>query len=188
MNNQEDTTRTTSLRRLQIGVMGSAADLRYQTFYEELAESLGREIAKYNAVLIFGAEKDYDSLSTAASRGARRAGGLTLGITYGKGLDVYETADIIVATGLERGGGREFSLVLSCDGIITINGGSGTLNEMLVAYQAGIPIVAMEETGGWSGQMSGKYFDDRKRIKVNGCKTPSEAVETLVSLIQKRIT
>jgi hypothetical protein len=55
---------------------------------------------------VFGAEKDADSLSTAACRGAKRESGLTVGITYGKTKDIYEKdADVVIPTGLERGGG-----------------------------------------------------------------------------------
>jgi predicted Rossmann-fold nucleotide-binding protein len=79
-----------SKRKLQIGVMGSAADLKYSKILERKAEELGYWVAKKGAVLIFGAEKDYDSLSTAACRGAKKANGLTVGITYEKGLDIYE--------------------------------------------------------------------------------------------------
>lgn len=61
-----------SKRKLQIGVMGSAADLRYSKILEKQAEEVGYWVAKKGAVLIFGAEKDYDSLSTAACRGAKK--------------------------------------------------------------------------------------------------------------------
>ena len=137
-------------RKLQIGVMGSCADLAYERRVEQLAEEVGHFVAINGGILVFGAEKDIDSLSTAACRGAKDAGGLTVGITYGKGLLVYRPylADVIIASGLERGGGREMVLVLSCDAIITIGGGSGTLNEICVAYQANIPIVALSGTGG----------------------------------------
>ena len=117
-----------STRKLQIGVMGSAQDLNYTTELEALAEETGYWIAKAGAILVFGAEKDYDSLSTAACRGAKSEGGLTMGFTYGKGKDIYErNVDVVVVTGMERGGGREFVLASSCDGIIGISGGSGTL-------------------------------------------------------------
>jgi len=176
-----------SKRKLQIGVMGSAADLKYTKTLEKQAEELGYWIAKKGAVLIFGAEKDYDSLSTAACRGAKKAGGLTVGITYEKGLDVYEkNVDVIIATGLVRGGGRELTLALSCDALICIGGGSGTLNEIVVAYQANIPIVVLEGSGGWSDKLAGVYLDERKRIKIEGAKTPKEAVEKAIKLAKKR--
>lgn len=182
--------RQTSSRKLQIGVMGSAADLRYSKDLEKLAEETGAEIARNGAILMFGAEKDYDSLSTAACRGAKREGGMTIGVTYGKGLDVYEknNVDAVIATGLERGGGRETSLVLSCDGIICLNGGSGTLTEMAVAYQANRPIVAMRGTGGWSEKMLAEgYMDARQRVRVEGADTPEEAVSKLIELVRAQV-
>lgn len=103
-------------RRMQIGVMGSAQDLNYGKSIEEMAEDVGMWIAKGGAILVFGAEKDYDSLSTAACRGAKSEGGLTLGVTYGRGKDIYQKdADLIIVSGMERGGGREFVLSASCD-------------------------------------------------------------------------
>lgn len=165
--------------KIQIGVMGSAADLKYAKAFEKAAEKMGELIAKEGAVLVFGAEKDSDSLSTAACRGAKNANGLTMGITYGKGKDIWdrEHADIIVPCGLERGGGRELTLVLSCDAVIAISGGSGTLTELAIAYQANIPMVALTGFDGWADKLAGKYFDGRKRRMVHKATTPEEAVE-----------
>jgi uncharacterized protein (TIGR00725 family) len=175
-------------RKIQIGVMGSASDLNYSKDLENLAEQIGFLIAKNNATLIFGAEKDYDSLSTAASRGAKKVGGITVGITYNRGLDIFEkeNVDVIISTGLERGGGRETSLILSCDGIIAISGGSGTLTEIAIAYQANIPVVVMKNTGGWSDKLAGQYLDARKRLKIEGVDTPEEAVEKVITLIKNK--
>lgn len=176
------------MRKIQIGVMGSAADLNYSKELENLAERIGYLVAKNNAILIFGAEKDYDSLSTSACRGAKKAGGMTVGITYNRGLNVFEkeNVDVVISTGLERGGGRETALVLSCDGIITISGGSGTLTEIAIAYQANIPIVAMRNTGGWTDKLSDQYLDERKRIKIEGVDTAEQAVEEIIKLIKKK--
>ncbi len=166
------------MRKFQIGVMGSAADLRYAKAVEEAAYALGREVAKNDAILFFGAEKDSDSLSTAACRGAKDVGGLTVGITYGKGKDVWEKdADIIIPCGLERGGGRETVLVTGCDVIIAISGGSGTLTELAIAYQADIPMVALKGYGGWADTLAGEYIDARKRRKVISTASPEDAVK-----------
>ena len=169
------------MRRLQIGVMGSAADLNYEKKLEQIAEELGSEIARRDAILFFGAEKDYDSLSTAACRGAKRYDGLTVGVTYGKGKDIYEkNADVIISCGAERGGPRESVLVLSCDAVISVSGGSGTLTELAVAYQGDIPMVAMRGTGGWSEKMADQYFDARERRIVYGADTPEKAVDIAI--------
>lgn len=166
------------MRKTQIGVMGSAADLKYSKKIEKIAERIGELIALSGSVLVFGAEKDSDSLSTAACRGAKKANGTTIGITYGKHKNIWEKnmADVVIATGLERGGGRELSLVLSCDAIISISGGSGTLTELAIAYQADIPMVAINTCGGWSQKLANNYIDSRKRRLVISAKTPEEAV------------
>jgi len=174
-------------RRLQIGVMGSAADLKYSKIVEKQAEEIGYWIAKNGAILIFGAEKDYDSLSTAACRGAKKGGGIAVGITYEKGLDIYEkSADVVIATGLVRGRGRETTLVLSCDAIICIGGGSGTLNEIAIAYQANILIVVLKGSGGWSDKLAGEYLDARKRVRIVAARTPKEAAEMAIELAKEK--
>lgn len=168
--------------------MGSAADLNYSRALEKTAERVGFLIAQKKALLIFGAEKDYDSLSTAACRGAKKAGGTTIGITYGKELEIFEkkNVDAVIASGMERGGGREFALVLSCDGIIAISGGSGTLTEIAIAYQANIPIVVIDQSGGWSEKLAGTYLDERKRVKIEVAKDPEEAVDKIFSLLKQK--
>lgn len=178
-----------SKRRYQIGVMGSAADLQYTKAVEALAEKVGEAVAKRGGITVYGAEKDYDSLSTAAARGAKRAGGLTVGVTYGQGKDIWDkdgNTDVIVCSGLGRGGGREFVLVNSCDGIIAISGGSGTMNEMLIAYQLNIPIVVIKGSGGWADKMADQYMDDRKRLKVMAADTPEAAVEKIWELVGEK--
>lgn len=166
-------------RRLQIGVMGSAADLQYESKIADIAEEVGKLIAERNGILFFGAEKDYDSLSTAACRGAKKNGGLTVGITYGKGKDIWQIqdADIIIPCGLERGGGRETVLVLGCDAIIAISGGSGTLTELAIAYQANIPTIALKGYGGWADKLADTFIDARERSRTYLAATPAEAVE-----------
>lgn len=175
-------------RKIQIGVMGSAADVKYSKKIETIAEEAGKLIAESGNITVYGAEKDFDSLSTAAARGAKKAGGLTVGVTYGKGKDIWDkegNTDVIISSGLERGGGREFVLVNSCDGIIAVSGGSGTMNEMLVAYQLNIPIVVVTGTGGWADEMAGKYFDSRKRMKAIPAKDANEAVKKILKLARK---
>jgi len=101
---------------------------------------------------------------------------------------VYEkNADVIIPTGMERGGGREFILSLACDAMIIINGGSGTLNEAVVAYQANIPVIALVGSGGWSDKLANTYLDSRKRIKIVPAKTAKEAVELAIKLGIQRI-
>ncbi len=173
------------MRKIQIGIMGSAEDLNYSEAALLFAKELGKEIAKKDAVLVYGAEKEYSSLSTNAAIEADKNGGLTLGITGGKKKEVYGEfqPSILIPCGLEIGGGREFTLVLACDVIIAIGGGSGTLTEMAIAYQANIPIVCISGYPGWAKKMTNKYFDERKRFKCLEAKTPKEAVDMAISMV-----
>jgi uncharacterized protein (TIGR00725 family) len=105
-------------------------------------------------------------------------------VTYGKGKDIFDkegNTDVIIVTGIERGGGREFVLVNSCDAIIIVSGGSGTLTETAIAYQMNIPIIALCGTGGWADKLAGTYIDERKRVIVNSVVTPKEAVDLAIN-------
>jgi len=175
------------MRKIQIGVIGSSADLKYSKKTIIAAEKIGYYIAKSKQILCFGAEKDYDSLSAAANRGAKKIDGTTVGFTYNKGKRIKEDCDIIVSTGLERGGGRELVFILSCDVIIGISGGSGTMTEYLIAYQANIPIIALKGYGGWTDKIAGTFIDDRKRMKVLTSFTPKQAVQLALRIVKKPV-
>ncbi len=177
------------MRKLQIGIVGSAADLQYTKQLESLAFELGQCIASNDCILIYGAEQDTSSLSSRAAAGAKSKSGLSIAITYGKRKQTFDQNDsIIIPTGQERGGGREFAFVLGCDAIIAIQGGSGTLTEIAMAYQANIPIVALQGTGGWSDKLAGTFLDARKRIKIQAVRTPERAVTIAIELAQKNNT
>ena len=170
------------MRKLHIGVMGSMADLNYTKEVELIAERVGELIAEEGGILVFGAEKDSDSLSTVACRGAKRKGGLTVGITYGKGKKILQSdADVIIPTGMERGGGREFVLALSCDAVVAMSGGFGILNELTVAYQACMPMVVVSGMGGWSDKLAGQLMDNRQRQMVLAAESPEQAVSIAFS-------
>lgn len=174
------------MRNLQIGIMGSAADLNYSDEALKFAKELGKLIAESGNILVYGAEKDYTSLSTNAAISADKFGGITVGVTGGKKKEIYGDfrPTVLIPCGLEIGGGREFSLVLSCDVIIAISGGSGTLTEMAIAYQANIPIITVDIFEGWAKNLSNKYFDNRKRLKCKSAKTPQEALDKAIKAVK----
>lgn len=174
------------MRRLQIGVIGSCSDLNYSSDAEKFVCELGKRIAEGGYTLVFGAEKDINSLPTLAALASIKAGGETVGITYEKGLDIFnqDSASTIIATGLVRGGGRETTLMLSCDVAIAIAGGSGTLNEICVAYQANIPVVVVDIFGGWSDKLTDTYLDGRKRYKFIKASDPKMALDLAVSSVK----
>ena len=178
------------MNKLQIGIMGSAADLNYSKEAEEFAKELGRLIARSNNILVYGAEKEYSSLSTNAAIEASKNNGITVGITGTKSKKIWGEfkPTVLIPCGLEIGGGREFTLVLSCDVIIAIGGGSGTLTEMAIAYQAGIPIIVIDKFDGWAKKLSNKFIDDRKRLKCIKPSTPEEAIKQAIKEATKKVS
>lgn len=171
-------------RKLQIGIMGSQSDLKYSKECEAFAKELGKLIGESGNILVYGAEKDFNSLSTIAAKEAGKVGGITVGVTYDKDKRIYGDFNptVIIPSGLGVGGGREFTLVLSCDVIISISGGSGTLNEICVAYQAGIPIVTIDKFEGWSKKLANTYLDSRNRLKCVSASTPLDALKKAIKL------
>ena len=174
------------MKKIQIGIMGSAADLNYGKEAEKFAKELGKLIAESGNILVYGAEKEYSSLSTNAAIECKKNGGITVGITGGKGKNIWGDfkPDVLIPCGLEIGGGREFTLVLSCDVIIAISGGSGTLTEMAIAYQAGIPIITVSNFGGWANRVSNEYIDDRRRLKCIEATNPKDALEKAINEVK----
>jgi uncharacterized protein (TIGR00725 family) len=79
----------------------------------------------------------------AACRGAKDAGGSTVGIL--PGLDrtaANPFVDVAVATGL--GEARNALVVRAADAVIAIGGGYGTLSEIALALKAGKRVVGLE--------------------------------------------
>ena len=175
------------MKKLQIGIMGSAADLKYSDEALAFAKELGKLIAESNNILVYGAEKEYTSLSTEAAKVATKNGGITIGVAGGKSKKIFGKfrPTVLINSGLEIGGGREFTLVLSCDVIIAISGGSGTLTEMAIAYQAGIPIIVVDKFGGWAEKLSDKYLDDRNRLKCVRVSSPKDALDKAIEITNK---
>ena len=77
------------MKRIQIGIMGSAEDLNYSNEALKFSKELGKLIAKSGNILVYGAEKEYSSLSTNAAIEASKNNGITLGICPGKKKEIY---------------------------------------------------------------------------------------------------
>jgi uncharacterized protein (TIGR00725 family) len=78
----------------------------------------------------------------AACRGAREAGGTTVGIL--PGVDRSEAnrfVDIAIPTGF--GEARNALVVRAADGVIAVGGGHGTLSEIALALKVGKPVVGL---------------------------------------------
>lgn len=77
-----------------------------------------------------------------ASRGARSAGGLTIGLLPTDSVaDANAYIDVAIATGL--GHARNAILARTADGVIAVGGGLGTLSEIALALRNGVPTIGI---------------------------------------------
>ena len=92
----------------------------------------------------------------AACRGAKEAGGLTIGILPGpfRG-DANPYVDVAIAT--DMGQARNAVIVRTADSVIAVGGEYGTLTEIAMALKMGKRVVALNS---WRIQREGR-FDER---------------------------
>jgi hypothetical protein len=82
----------------------------------------------------------------AAARGAKSAGGTTIGILPGESRrEANEWIDHVVVTGI--GHARNLAVAASGDAVIAVGGSWGTLAEIGFASRLGRPVVVLEP--GW---------------------------------------
>ncbi len=101
---------------------------------------MGRLLAERGAMVVCGG---LGGTMEAACRGARAAGGTTLGLL--PGLDrsaANEFVSVAVPTGL--GEARNGLVVRAADAVIALGGGYGTLSEIALALKAGKRVVGLE--------------------------------------------
>ncbi len=137
---------------------------------EQMAEEVGRELAKRDAVLVCGG---LGGVMEAACRGAQSEGGLTIGILPGesrRGANPY--VQIPIVTGM--GYARNVVVVKSAQAVIAIGGSYGTLSEISHALQNSIPVIGLNT---WSLSKNGQQ--DNSIILAQN---PVEAVEQALSL------
>jgi uncharacterized protein (TIGR00725 family) len=123
-------------RKLRLAVIGpSDADAATLA----LAEDVGTEIARHGAILICGG---LSGVMESAARGARQAGGLTVGILPGTDArDANAYIDVPVVTGM--GEARNVIIARTADAVIAIGGAYGTLSEIALALRGGVPVVGL---------------------------------------------
>jgi uncharacterized protein (TIGR00725 family) len=125
-------------RKPVIGVMGAG---QCSDELSRQAQRVGQLIAERGAVLLCGGG---GGVMEAACAGARKAGGLTVGIMPGMNeLDSPPNpyVDLAIFTGLADG--RNWVNVCASDALIAIAGGYGTLCEIALALKVGKPVVLL---------------------------------------------
>jgi uncharacterized protein (TIGR00725 family) len=155
---------------MQVAVIGGGEASRERA---QLAEAVGRELALAGVTLVCGG---LGGVMAAACKGAKGAGGRTVGILPGSDLsEANQWVDVIIPTGL--GEVRNALVVRSAAAVIAVDGEYGTLSELALALRAGIPVIGL---GTWSlvrpdGQ------PDRGIVPVA---SPQEAVAVAIELVR----
>ncbi len=158
---------------LQVAVIGAGeCDPRVT----KLAFATGEALALAGATLICGGR---GGVMAAASRGARAAGGMVIGVLPGhdaRESPANDAVSVAVYTGM--GQARNLSVVLSSVAAIAIHGGWGTLSEIGHALKAGIPVVTLES---WS--LSRPDGRDEPLLRI--ARSPNEAVALALEMADR---
>lgn len=138
-----------------------------------LAEAVGRELARRGAVLLCGG---LGGGMEAACRGAKEAGGTTVGILpTDRRADANPFVDVALPTGM--GEARNALVVRAADALIAVAGEFGTLSEIALALRTGTPVVGLST---WELMRKGERVDAFPQAL-----TPEDAVEIALA-IRKR--
>ena len=156
------------VRPVHVAVVGAGtADVKT----EAIAEDVGRLVAGRGAILVCGG---LGGVMEAACRGAKSAGGTTVGIL--PGLEREEAnawVDVAIPTGL--GEARNALVVRAADVLVAIGGEFGTLSEIALALKTGKPVVGLDT---W--ELSRRGIAAREIVRVA---TAAEAVERALGLL-----
>ena len=135
-----------------------------------LAEAVGRELAQRGHALICGGR---GGVMDAACRGAREAGGHTIGVLPGADRrDMNPHVEFPIVTNL--GAARNTVIVLSADAVIAVDGSYGTLSEIALALGHGKPVVGLAT---WRLSNDGGVEDEG----IVRAEDPADAVERAIA-------
>ena len=125
--------------KLNIAVIGGHKAAKK---YLKIAQEVGRLIAENGWILVCGGR---EGVMEAACRGAKSAGGTTVGILPSlNGEDANKYVDIKIPTGM--GYARNFLVARSAQAVIAISGEYGTLSEIAFAFNDRRPVIGI---GSW---------------------------------------
>lgn len=157
-------------KRPIIGVMGAGEQAEESALRH--AYILGKLIAKEGWILLNGGRNC--GVMDASAKGAKDAGGLTVGIL--PDADTSQASsyiDIPIVTGL--GSGRNNINVLTSDVVIACRGRAGTLSEIALALKANKTVILVDFE-------LGDIFGEGDRQHLINVSTPEEAIEIAKTL------
>jgi len=153
-------------QEVTISVIGGS---KIDSKVEQLAHKIGEIVANVGAILVCGGL--YGSME-AACRGAKKAGGLTIGLLPGINKeDANPYVDIALPTTI--GYARNAMVAASADIIVALPGSHGTSSEISYALVYKRPII---DLGNWNRD---------GMIKVSDVKEAEEKIKALISELKK---
>ena len=161
-----------------IAVSGSnSGDSNLDSGILKIAEQTGYLIAKKGGILVCGG---LGGIMRASAKGAKKGGGITVGILPWKKEAANPYIDIPIATNL---GFFRNNIIIACaDCIIGICGRWGTLNEIAMSMGMGKPTVIIGGSGGTSDMLSDEKVLKRFKKKPVIALSPKEAVDFAFSV------
>lgn len=131
------------INKFIVGVMGGGEGVSRKTM--EMAYQLGKLLASEGWVLLCGGRPA--GVMEASAKGAKEAGGLTVGILPDRDKSrVSQYIDIAICTGM--GDGRNYINVLSSDIVVALSGRAGTISEIALALKSGKKVILLDfDTG-----------------------------------------
>jgi len=158
--------------KVQIGVVGNK-EVRAKSVWNTALE-VGREIARSGAILVCGGLM---GVMEASAKGAKEAGGTTVGIIPGyEKNEANPYIDIAIATGI--GYARNAIIAATSDALIAVGGGPGTMSEIALALNLDKPVVALEDSGGVADLLAGRKIDEKTVYPVS---SPRDAVRLVLN-------
>ncbi|MEE8577332.1 MAG: TIGR00725 family protein [candidate division Zixibacteria bacterium] len=131
------------------------------------AAQVGEYVAKNGGVIVCGG---MGGIMEGAARGAKEAGGVTIGILPTSNReDANEFIDYVIPTGF--GEARNVMVVRTADAVVAFPGKYGTLTEMGFALHAGKPVISVNA---W-----------RLGDEIHQVEDPLEAAKLAMELAQK---
>ena len=159
-----------------VTVIGSSGKIDEKTY--SIAEKLGEILAQNKYIIVTGGRS---GVMEAVCKGAKKAGGLTIGILPGfTREDANPYVDIIIPTGL--GYARNAINVLAGDVVVAISGGPGTLSEIGLALAYNKPLIVLKGCGGVSELISKEGI---KEYNIEIANTPEEVLEKIRKMKNK---
>src|SRR3989344_1227728 len=176
--------------KLKVAIIGSSRYEEIDDKYKKISYEAGKAIADSGCILLTGGGA---GVSEFTARGAIENGGLCIGISpadnYKNHVDVFKNPttifDALIFTGFGHKG-RNVVLIRSCDVVVALNGGVGTLNELTIALDEGKDIGILSGSGLTLTYFLDFYNKINNQRKFNGAvivkDKPKELIKALIEL------